>query len=143
MALHDDAGPQKPPPNLVSTASKLTTGKAIPGRFIAIFKDNAKAEDVIKEVVKGRGQVKYQYTGALKGVAFEVAGGDAVGAQTVATLRTNKDIAFIVPDYEVRRLGAAGRYNLACIATDAKLLSSQTRCCTAQLHSNGDTASRC
>lgn len=92
--------------------------KAIPGRYIVMFKSNANVDDTIDEIGKvkansAKGRVRHRYNSAFRGLAFELPeqASDQAKEQLLAKLRSRADVDFISPDYEVKKYGAAGAHH--------------------------------
>jgi hypothetical protein len=70
---------------------------------------NANADAAANDVANDNGRVRHKFSGAFRGMAFEVPNGtDIVKQNLLNKLRKRADVEYVVPDYEVRALGSAG-----------------------------------
>jgi hypothetical protein len=86
--------------------------RPIAGRYIVKFKATANASmDAAADVVtRDKGQVRHRYRGAFRGMAFELPEGtEAVRQNLLRNIKARTDVEYVVPDYEVRAYGSAGR----------------------------------
>lgn len=86
--------------------------RPIAGRYIVKFKATANAtmDAAADEVTKDKGQVRHRYRGVFRGMAFELpAGTEAVRQNLLRKIKARSDVEYVVPDYEVRAYGSAGR----------------------------------
>lgn len=86
--------------------------KPVAGRFIVKFKSsgNASVDAAADEVLKDKGRIRHRYRGLFRGMAFDLPEGvsETVRQKLLQKIKQRADVEYIVPDYEVRKYGAAG-----------------------------------